>query len=241
MAVRSSEETVEVILTERIEKLGQLGELVSVKPGFARNFLLPKGKAVRATNANKRLFKEQIVQLEAQNLEKKTEAESLGKKMDGLSIILIRQAGESGQLYGSVTKRDTAVAISDAGFTVDRSQIRLEKPIKALGLHSLTVDLHPEVQVNITANIARSHDEAKAQKSSGKAVVLNQDTESNIENIDSQIGVEVAADEAVVAQAETIFEDGVEIKAESTKDNGPSKDNTNLELTNSENTENKPT
>ena len=202
----------EVILTERIEKLGQLGEKVTVKPGFARNFLLPKGKAVRATNANKKLFQEQIVQLEAQNLKKKTEAEALAKKMDKLSIVLIRQAGESGQLYGSVTKKDAAIAISEAGFLVERNQIQLKRSIKALGLYNVSVTLHPEVNVEVIANIARSADEAKSQKSSGKAVLSTAKENENVESSDNQVEAEIAANEAAIAQAGKVFEDGVEIK-----------------------------
>ena len=159
----------EVILMERVEKLGQLGDQVKVKPGFARNFLIPKGKAVRATEPNRKILEEQLVKLEARNLEKRSEAESIAKKMEGISIELIRQAGETGQLYGSVTKRDAALAISETGFSVDRTQVHLDKPIKTLGLHTISISLHPEVTIEIIANIARTSDEAKAQQKTAKA------------------------------------------------------------------------
>ena len=125
----------QIILLERIENLGQMGEVVRVKPGYARNYLLPQNKAVRATEENRKRFEEQRAQLEATNLQRRTEAEAVAAKLDGLSVVLIRQAGEAGQLYGSVTARDIADAITAAGFTVDRQQIRLNQPIKALGLH----------------------------------------------------------------------------------------------------------
>ena len=161
----------EVILTEQIEKLGRLGDIVNVKAGFARNFLLPTGKAVRASNSNKELFKTQIKQMEARNVTQRSDAEKIAKKLKNTSITLIRQAGESGQLYGSVTKRDAALALVETGFSIDRSQLRLDKPIKTLGIHNIVVFLHPEVSVSITANVARSIEEATAQQKSGKAVL----------------------------------------------------------------------
>ncbi len=161
----------EVILLERIDKLGQMGDVVNVKPGYARNFLLPQKKALRATEANKKHFEAERTQLEAQNLEHRAEAEKLGKKMDATSVIMIRQAGEAGQLYGSVNARDIAAAVTEAGFTVTRQQIKLDHPIKALGLYDIRVSLHPEVDVTVIANIARSTDEAKIQVKTGKAIV----------------------------------------------------------------------
>jgi len=152
-----------VILLERIEKLGQMGDVVNVKPGYARNYLLPQRKALRATEANVEAFESQRAQLEAANLEQRTEAEAVAKKMDGLTVVLIRQAGESGQLYGSVTARDIAGAVTQQGFTIDRRQVLLERPIKTLGLHDSRIALHPEVNVVITTNIAQSADEAVAQ------------------------------------------------------------------------------
>jgi large subunit ribosomal protein L9 len=154
---------VEVVLLERVEKLGQMGQVVNVKPGFARNYLLPQKKALRATKENLAYFESRRVQLEAVNLQRRTEAAEIGGKLDGLNVVLIRQAGESGQLYGSVSARDIADAVTAAGFTVERQQIVLERPIKTLGLHPLRVALHPEVAVNITANVAQSAEEARMQ------------------------------------------------------------------------------
>jgi large subunit ribosomal protein L9 len=153
----------QVILLERIAKLGQLGEEVRVKDGYARNFLLPSGKALRATQENRAKFEGLRVQLEARNLETKNEAEKLSTKLDGQSIVLIRQAGETGQLYGSVTGRDIADALTQAGFTVSRQQIVLHTPIKTIGLHAIPVQLHPEIEVKVTANVARSPAESERQ------------------------------------------------------------------------------
>jgi large subunit ribosomal protein L9 len=153
----------EVILLERVSKLGQIGDTVKVKDGFARNFLLPNGKALRATEANKKKFEGMKAQIEAQNLERKQEAEAVAKKVDGKSVILVRQAGETGQLYGSVSTRDIAEALTKDGTTVERRQIVLNAPIKTIGLHVLPVQLHPEVEVKITVNVARTPDEAERQ------------------------------------------------------------------------------
>jgi len=155
---------VELILLERVEKLGQMGQIVKVRPGYARNFLLPQKKAMRATKDNLAYFETQRAQLEANNLAQKSEAEQVGAKLDGLKVVLIRQAGESGQLYGSVSARDIADAVTAAGFTVDRQQIVLDRPIKTLGLHPLRVMLHPEVGVTVTANVAQSQEAAQMQE-----------------------------------------------------------------------------
>ncbi len=163
-----------VILLERIARLGQMGEVVRVKDGYARNFLLPQGKALRANEANKSRFESQRVQLEARNLELKKEADAAGEKLNGQSVILIRQAGETGQLYGSVSTRDIAEALGEAGFKINRNQIILNTPIKAIGLHEVPVSLHPEVEVTVTANIARSTDEANRQ-SSGEDLTVRED------------------------------------------------------------------
>src|SRR5262249_27465343 len=160
----------DVILLERIEKLGQIGDVVSVKPGFARNFLLPRKKALRATEENKKRFETQRAQIEANNLSRKQEAEKVAKKVDGLKIVVIRQASETGLLFGSVANRDIADGLTSAGFTVDRRQVILDKPIKTLGLHPVRVALHPEVIVTVTANVAKSADEAAQQEKSGAAV-----------------------------------------------------------------------
>ncbi|HMD63592.1 MAG TPA: 50S ribosomal protein L9 [Stellaceae bacterium] len=153
----------ELILLERVEKLGQMGQLVKVKPGFARNYLLPQKKAMRATKENLAYFETQRAQLEASNLQRRTEATEVGGKLEGLTVVIIRQAGESGQLYGSVSARDIADAVTDAGFTIEKRQVVLDRPIKNLGLHPVKVVLHPEVSVTITANVAQSPEEAEMQ------------------------------------------------------------------------------
>ena len=157
----------DVILLERIERLGQIGDVVKVKPGFARNFLLPTKKALRATEANKKQFEEQRHQIEANNLNRRQEAEKIKDKVNGLKVVVIRQASETGILFGSVSSRDISEGITKAGFTVDRRQVILDKPIKTLGLHDVRVALHPEVMVHVTANVAKSEDEAKAQEKAG--------------------------------------------------------------------------
>ena len=154
---------IEVILMQRVEKLGQMGEVVKVRPGYARNFLLPKGKAIRATKENLEHFQKQRAQLEAQNLKRREEAERIAERVAGLSVVLIRQAGESGSLYGSVTARDIAEACKEAGLTLSRTQVLLEQPIKTLGLTQVRVELHPEVHIPVTVNVARSQEEAERQ------------------------------------------------------------------------------
>jgi large subunit ribosomal protein L9 len=151
----------EVILLERVVKLGQMGEVVRVKDGYARNFLLPKGKALRATKDNRSKFQTMKTQLETRNLELKSEAEKVGAKLDGQSFIVVRQSSETGQLYGSVSPRDIAVILTEGGFSVSRGQISLNTPIKTIGLHKVPVALHPEIDVTITLNVARSADEAE--------------------------------------------------------------------------------
>jgi large subunit ribosomal protein L9 len=154
---------VDIILLERVEHLGQMGQIVKVRPGYARNFLLPQRKALRATKENLKFFESQRVQLEATNLEQREEASRIAAKMTGLAVVVIRQAGETGQLYGSVSGRDVADAIGAAGYTVERRQVVLDHPIKTLGLHSIKVKLHPEVAVDVVVNVAQSVDEAAAQ------------------------------------------------------------------------------
>ena len=161
----------EIILLERVENLGQMGELVTVKPGYARNFLLPKGKAIRATAENRAKFDADRAQLEADNLAKKSEAEKVAEKMEGLSVTLIRAASEMGQLYGSASSRDIAVAATDAGFTISKSQVDLNTAVKTLGIFPVRVILHPEVSVEIKVNIARSEDEAAEQLRLGRAII----------------------------------------------------------------------
>jgi large subunit ribosomal protein L9 len=153
----------EVILLERISRLGQMGETVKVKDGYARNFLLPKGKALRANEANKQKFEGQRAQLEARNLERKSEASTVAEKLDGKSFIVVRSAGETGQLYGSVSTRDIADLLTAEGFSVSRNQVELNQPIKTIGLSNIAIALHPEVEVTVTLNIARSTEEAERQ------------------------------------------------------------------------------
>jgi large subunit ribosomal protein L9 len=157
----------EVILLQRVQNLGQIGDVVNVKPGYARNFLLPQKKALRATGANRSKFEAQRAQIEAMNLEKRGEAENISGKVEGTKVVLIRQAGETGQLFGSVNARDIAEAVTAAGFTIERSQVILDRPIKTLGLHPVRVALHPEVIVSVTANVAKSPEEAEAQEKAG--------------------------------------------------------------------------
>ncbi len=159
----------QVILLERVAKLGQMGDVVDVKPGFARNFLLPQGKALTASDANVASFEAQKAQLEARNLETKKEAEALAERLDGQQFVVIRSASDAGSLYGSVTPRDAAEVATEGGFSVDRKQVVLINPIKELGLHSVSVVLHPEVQVEIKLNVARSAEEAELQ-ASGKSI-----------------------------------------------------------------------
>ncbi|RIK88707.1 MAG: 50S ribosomal protein L9 [Hyphomicrobiales bacterium] len=158
----------DVILLERIARLGQIGDTVKVKDGFARNYLLPKGKALRANEANKKKFEGQRAQLEARNLERKSEAEKVAEKLDGQSFVIVRSAGETGQLYGSVSTRDIAELLTAQGFSVARSQVELNHPIKTIGLTNVAIALHPEVEVTVTLNIARTAEEADRQAAGEK-------------------------------------------------------------------------
>ena len=153
----------QVILLERIGRLGQMGDVITVKDGFARNFLLPQGKALRATEANRKHFDTVRAQLEARNLQLKSEAEGVSAKLNGKSFIVIRQAGDTGQLYGSVSTRDIADAVTEGGFSIERRQVMLDRPIKSLGVHAVRIQLHGEVEPHITVNVARSPDEAARQ------------------------------------------------------------------------------
>jgi large subunit ribosomal protein L9 len=182
----------EVILLERIGKLGQMGDVVRVKDGFARNFLLPKGKALRATKENRSRFETMKVDLEARNIEQKSEAAKIAKKLDGQNFSVIRQAAETGQLYGSVSPRDLVALVIEKGFTINRSQIALNTPIKAIGLHKVPVSLHPEVEVSINVAVARSADEA-ARIVRGEDITIVRDEEEEV------------AEEATAA-AEALFE-----------------------------------
>jgi large subunit ribosomal protein L9 len=179
----------EVILLERIAKLGQLGEVVNVKPGYARNFLLPRGKALRTTEANRKHFESQRQQIEAHNLELRKDADAVGTKLNGQSFIIIRQAGETGQLYGSVSGRDLAETLTAGGFTVTRQQVHLNTPIKNLGLHEVPVHLHPEVEVHVTINVARSKEEAERQ-ARGESLTVREET--NLADLGLEIGAALA-------------------------------------------------
>jgi large subunit ribosomal protein L9 len=190
----------QVILLERVEKLGQMGDEVKVKDGFGRNYLLPQKKALRATKANREYFQTQKAQLEAQNLKLKSEAEKIGKKLEGQTFALLRQAGDRGQLYGSVSPRDIADVITAGGFTVSRTQVPLDKAIKTIGLFPLAVVLHPEVRVTVTINVARTEEEAVRQ-AKGEDVLADRTAE------------EEASAQAKVA-AEELFEEGAGPKEE---------------------------
>ena len=179
----------EVILLERVERLGQMGDVVNVKPGYARNYLLPTKKAMRATEANRNVFEEQSAQLAAVNLERRTEAEAVAAKMGDVLVSLIRQAGDAGQLYGSVSARDVADAVTEAGFTIERAQVKLAPPIKTTGIHDVRVDLHAEVTVSVKVNVARSADEAALQAETGAAV----------RGMDDMLDAEPTADDEFVA------------------------------------------
>ncbi len=157
----------EVILLERVEKLGQMGQVVNVRPGFARNYLLPQRKAMRATKANLAVFEKQKAHLEAVNLERRKDAEQVATKMDNVAVVVIRQAAETGVLYGSVTTRDVSDALTAAGYKTDRKQVQIDTPIKTLGLFKLRIVLHPEVSIAVTVNVARSAEEAELQAQRG--------------------------------------------------------------------------
>ena len=218
----------DVILLERIEKLGQMGDVVTVKPGFARNYLLPRKKALRATEANRAVFDEHRAQLEAENLKHREEAERVAKDMDGMTVVIVRQASDSDQLYGSVTPRDIAAGITEAGVTADRRQIKLDRPIKTVGMHPVRVDLHPEVSVEVTANVARSEEEADMQ---ARGERINRD--GDVVDIEEEaIEVEAVFEEGAAPDAEElpVEEEAAEPETEApaeeavTEDAAPSED-----------------
>jgi len=179
----------EVILLERIEKLGQMGDTVKVKTGFARNYLLPQKKALRANKENQARFEAQRVQLEAANLKRREEAQAVAVKLDGLALLMIRQAGEGGMLYGSVSGRDVADAIKEAGFTIERRQVHLDTPIKSLGTYPVRVSLHPEVAVVVNITVARSQEEAE------RAAKAAQVEEAEVEAEEAEVEVETTEEE----------------------------------------------
>ena len=182
----------QVILLERVGKLGQMGDVVRVKDGFARNYLLPKGKALRATKENRSRFETMKVELEARNLEQRGEAEKVAQKLDGQSFSVLRQAAEGGQLYGSVSPRDLAALVSEKGFSVSRAQIALHTPIKTIGLHKVPISLHPEIEVIINVTVARNADEARRIARGEDVTVAREEGEEEAE--------------AAVAAAEAFFE-----------------------------------
>ncbi|NNU81891.1 50S ribosomal protein L9 [Halovulum dunhuangense] len=201
----------EVVLLERVAKLGQMGDVVSVKQGYARNFLLPQGKALRATKANLARFEAERAQLEARNLETRKEAEALATKLDGQRFIVIRSASDAGALYGSVTPRDVADAATAAGFSVDKGQVRMDRPIKELGLHEIIVMLHPEVDVTIVVNVARSQDEAELQ-ATGKTIQdlraeADAEAEFDIAELFDEVGA-AAQDEGVITPDRDVRDEG---------------------------------
>jgi large subunit ribosomal protein L9 len=196
----------QVILLERVAKLGQMGDVVRVKDGFARNYLLPKGKALRATKENRARFENMKVELEARNLEQKGEAEQIARKLDGRSFTVLRQAAEGGQLYGSVSPRDLAALVGEQGFAIARAQVALNTPIKTIGLHKVPISLHPEIEVMIQVTVARNADEA-ARIARGEDVAAVRDE------------AEEAA-EAAAAPAEAFFEPEV-VEARRTREDGP--------------------
>ena len=201
----------DVILLQRIEKLGQMGQVVKVKPGFARNYLLPQKKALRATDANRARFEKQRAQLEAINLSRRDEAQKISGKVDGLTVVIIRQAGETGHLYGSVSPRDVAAAATAGGVTIERSQVLMDRPIKMLGLHPVRVALHPEVIVTITANVAKSEEEAEIQKKAGGFVPPTTEEDRSLEEVLAEAD-EAVAGEAEPAEAEPKAEEAAEAK-----------------------------
>jgi large subunit ribosomal protein L9 len=205
----------DVILLERVEKLGQMGDIVTVKPGFARNYLLPRKKALRATKDNLAHFEGQKNQLEAENLKRREEAEKVAAQLDGMKVLMIRSAGDGGQLYGSVTARDIARGVTDGGVTIDRNQVVMDYPIKLLGLHDMRIALHPEVSVTVAVNVARTEEEAARQAETGRAVTTAEEEE------------EALAAEAAAAAAATLFEtpppeDLTESLAEAAQEDGGS-------------------
>lgn len=230
----------QIILLERVEKLGQMGDVVKVKDGYARNYLLPQKKALRANAESRARFEEGRVHLEADNLERRSEAESVAAKMAGLSVVMVRQAGDSGQLYGSVNARDIAAAVTEAGVSIVRQQVALAHPIKVLGLHEVRVILHPEIGVQVVVNVSRSMDEAKIQAKTGKAVVSGEEKAAEAPEADAPEEeakkpkakkaeakavkdeenkiAEEAANEAVAEQSEEIFEEGAAPEIESPAD-----------------------
>ena len=184
---------IEVILMQRVDKLGQMGELVKVRPGYARNFLIPSGKAIRASKSNLERFEKERAQLEAQNLKRREEAERVAERVAGLAVTIIRQAGESGALYGSVSTRDIAEACTSAGLTVGRDQVMMGHAIKSVGLAHVQVALHPEVAISVTVNVARSPEEAEKQ---ARGERVEAEAEAEQASLEAELAAELAAGQA---------------------------------------------
>lgn len=199
----------EVILLERIGRLGQMGDVVKVKDGYARNFLLPQKKALRATKENRSRFETERTQLEANNLELKKEAETVGEKLDGQVFVAIRSAGDTGQLYGSVSTRDIAEFVTDGGFTIERRQVILERPIKTLGLHAISLALHPEVVIKVALNIARSEDEAQRQ-AAGEDVTVVKDEKLELETFNPDVFEQGVEPEETAEEAPVVHDSEAE-------------------------------
>jgi len=213
-----------VILLERIAKLGQMGDEVNVKPGYARNYLLPQKKALRATRANREYFESQRKQLEAQNLERRKDAEAVAAKIEGENFIVIRQAGDTGQLYGSVSTRDIAEVVKENGFTILRNQVLLDRPIKILGMHEVRLSLHPEVEVTIQINVARTQEEAERQARGEDVSMLDDGLDEGEEEV---IGAEdFFEDQELARQAASELSDEEEASQEEAEE---SKDSDNSE------------
>ena len=195
----------DVILLERIEKLGQMGDVVTVKSGYARNFLLPQKKALRATDGNRVQFESQRTQLEAENLKRREEASTVASKIEELDVTLIRQAGDNGQLYGSVSARDISDIVTETGVTIGRGQVLLDRAIKELGLHPIRISLHPEVSVELSVNIARTEDEAATQREHGRSITqIAEDAE------EAEFAVALADEALAVADDKTAEAEAIE-------------------------------
>jgi large subunit ribosomal protein L9 len=205
-----------IVLLERIAKLGQMGDVVTVKDGYARNFLLPQGKALRANKSNLERFETDRAQLETRNLERRTEAEAIHAKLEGQKFVVIRQSGDTGQLYGSVTPRDIAELLTTGGFDAARNQIAIETPIKTLGLHTVAIVLHPEVSSSVIINVARTAEEAERQEA-GEDVTVEAADEETIqadEVFEDGVNVELDDEADTEAEAELVAEAEVEVEAE---------------------------
>lgn len=214
----------DVILMERVENLGQMGDVVTVKDGFARNYLLPQRKALRATEENREKFKHQRAELEARNLERRTEAESVGTRMDDLSIVLIRQSSDTGQLYGSANARDIADGVTGTGFNIDRKQVLLDRSIKTLGIHPVRVSLHPEVTISVNVNVARSEAEAEQQEAAFRVGTLAAGAPAIAQAEDDVEAADEAAEKDQAVVAEEFFENTSLAPTEEVEQNSESAD-----------------